>query len=169
MIVVSSLTRRAVVGSCTRNIIPFRRRDPLSRGLFLGSNNFQLGCIGNKNIIISGVNRCVIQLTIKSCNIHTFQEKQEGEGDQQVEKVKKVDKKVKAKSTFVVEKEKKEDAVVVAMAHSNKFQRLPTTVAPINYDLTFIPNWDDHTFQATTIVDVEVCVLFYALHRVDSN
>jgi hypothetical protein len=37
-----------------------------------------------------------------------------------------------------------------------KFERLPNTVTPLNYDLTFVPNWKDHTFTGTTVVDLEV-------------
>lgn len=36
------------------------------------------------------------------------------------------------------------------------FQRLPKTVAPTNYDLTFEPDWTNHSFAATAGIDIQV-------------
>lgn len=36
------------------------------------------------------------------------------------------------------------------------FQRLPDHVVPLNYALTFEPDWTSHTFKATALIDVLV-------------
>ncbi|ODN05748.1 Puromycin-sensitive aminopeptidase [Orchesella cincta] len=51
-------------------------------------------------------------------------------------------------------------STVTSMANANGnapvFKRLPQKVVPVNYDLTFEPDWTTHTFQATAAIDVEV-------------
>ncbi|CAL8101137.1 unnamed protein product [Orchesella dallaii] len=44
----------------------------------------------------------------------------------------------------------------VANGNDTVFKRLPQKVVPVNYDLTFEPDWSSHTFEAVAAIDVQV-------------